>query len=244
MEPNSAEPREGALARSPWLRPIGALVAPGATFRALRDRPTWVAPLLVLLVLYVLLNLTVMQRMDMAAVMRSSMEARGQQVDEQQIQHMAELQGRFGLGCSVVGMPVVLLVTALLLMVLVNLAGGEATFKRSWSVTLHGLMPMAVAWLLTLPVVLGRAEITLADSQRGLLASNLALLAPADASRVTVALLSSVDLFSLWTVALLAYGFHRATGASKGAATAVVVLLWLLAVGLKVGAAAMGFGGA
>jgi hypothetical protein len=105
-------------------------------------------------------------------------------------------------------------------------------------------MPNAVSSLLTIPVILGRQEIDVAEAQHGLLASHLGLLAPADAPVWMTALLARVDLFSLWALVLLAVGFRVVAGLSKGASAAIVALLWLFWIGLMVGLTMLGFTGA
>ena len=63
-------------------------------------------------------------------------------------------------------------------LVILRLFGSEIDFRRSLSVSVHGMMPFLVATLLTLPVVLSRAELSLKDVQSArYLHSNLAAFA-------------------------------------------------------------------
>jgi hypothetical protein len=243
MTEPSAEP-QGALADSPWGRPLGVLVSPQATFRSLAARPSWLPPLLILLVLFVAAQALAMQRIDMEAAVRDAMEKQDQPIDEQQIATIAAMQSKVGLACNVVIFPLAMLALAAIFWGLANVAGGEIDFKRSLAVTAHGLMPNALSSLLTIPVILGRQEIDVAEAQHGLLASHLAAFAPEDAPAWLVALLARVDVFSLWSLALLVVGFAVVARLSKGAAVGVVGLLWLLWIGLMVGVAAMGWMGA
>lgn len=243
MTEPTAEP-QGGLADSPWGRPLGVLVSPQATFRSLAARPSWLPPLLILLVLFVAAQALAMQRIDMEAVVRDAMEKQNQPIDEEQIATYAAMQSKVGLACNVVIFPAALLALAAIFWGLANVAGGEIDFKRSLAVTAHGLMPNAVSSLLTIPVILGRQEIDVAEAQHGLLASHLAAFAPEDAPAWLVALLARVDVFSLWSLALLVVGFAVVARLSKGAAVGVVALLWLLWIGLMVGVAAMGWMGA
>lgn len=242
--PASPGPSAGALATSPWGRPLGVLVSPQPTFRSLAERPSWLPPLLILVVLFVGVQALATQKIDMEAAMREAMERQGQPVDEEQIARIAEMQGKVGIACNALVFPAGLALVGLLFWGLASLAGGEIGFLRSLAVTLHGLMPGAVASLLTIPVILGRAEIGVAEAQHGLLASHLAVLAPEDAPVWLTALLARVDLFSLWSLVLLAIGFRVVAGLSKGASAAIVIVLWLLWVGLMVGLTAIGFAGA
>jgi hypothetical protein len=242
MTEPTAEPG-GALATRPWGRPLGVLVSPQATFRSIAERPSWLPPLLILLALFLAGQVVAMQRIDMEAAVRDAMERQNQPIDEEQIETIAAMQSKVGLACNVVIFPLGLLLISAMFWGLANVAGGEIGFKRSLAVTAHGLMPNAVSSLLTIPVILGRQEIEVAEAQNGLLASHLAVFAPEDAPAWLTALLARVDLFSLWTLALLVIGFAIVARLSKGAAVGVVALLWLLWVGLMVGVAAMGWMG-
>jgi hypothetical protein len=233
----------GQLATRPWGRPLGVLVSPLATFRSLAARPSWLPPLLVLLVLFMAAQLVAMQKIDMEAAVRDAMERQGQPIDEEQVERFAGIQAKVGVACNAVLFPAGMALVAALFWGLANVAGGEIGFKRSFAVTTHGLMPNAVSSLLTIPVVLGRQEIDVAEAQHGLLASHLGLLAPADAPVWMTALLARVDLFSLWALVLLAVGFHVVAGLSKGASAAIVAVAWLLWIGLMVGLTTLGFAG-
>lgn len=233
----------GALATRPWGRPLGALVSPRPTFESIARRPSWLPPLLLLIALFVVAQLAAMQKIDMEAVIRDAMEERNQPIDEEQIETMAGIQSKIGAACNVVIFPAGMALIAGIFWGLVNVAGGEIGFVRSLAVTAHGLMPNAVSSLLTIPVILGRREIDVAEAQHGLLASHLAAFAPEDSPAWVAALLARVDVFSLWSLALLWLGFVVVGRLSKGAAAAVVGIAWLLWIGLMVGLSAMGFAG-
>ena len=102
------------------------------------------------------------------------------------------------------------------------------------------MMPFLVATLLAIPVVLSRAELSLEDVQRGsFLFSILASFAPASSGKVLLSLLASLDLFSFWSIALLAIGFRVVGKLSKAAALGVVLALWAAFVAGKAGLAAL-----
>ena len=63
--------------------------------------------------------------------------------------------------------------------------------------------------------------------------------APESAGKMLVALLGSIDLFSLWSIALLAIGYRVVGKVSKTAALGVVAVLWAVVVAGKVGLAAL-----
>jgi hypothetical protein len=55
-----------------------------------------------------------------------------------------------------------------------------------------------------------------------------------------MALLAKLDVFTLWSVVLLAIGFRFAAKVSPRTATITVVLLWACYVAVNVGLAALG----
>ncbi len=226
-------------------RLVGAIFTPAETFRSIRERPTWGLVLVVLLLAGGAAGLVAIQRIDpqvQRAEMRQQMEKRGLAGDEldQAVEKGAQVTQRFGpvlvVGGVVAGALAYLLI-ALVLWLALRLAGGEMTFRQGFSATLHGMIPAAgIKSLVLIPVLLIVGPVDPQALQSGLvLQSNLAFLAPEGASRALIALLSSFDVFTLWTVALLVLGASLVGRVSKGTSTLVVVGGWVLLVALKVG---------
>lgn len=227
---------------SAWARLAGVLFSPEKTFRSIAQRPTWLPPLLVLALLGTLLGFLISQRMDYREMFRERMAEQEQEVSEEQLEQMAEVSEKFGpVGALAGGLlftPAIYLALAGIFLVAFRLLGSELEYQASLSTLLHGLMPMAVAALLSLPVVLGREAFTAEDTQRGVLLSNLGALAPEDAGPVVAALLASVDLFAIWAVVLLVIGYRVVARVSTAAAAGTVLAFWLLYVAGKAGLAA------
>jgi hypothetical protein len=226
-------------------RVVSVLISPGKTFRAIAEKPTWVAPLLVLIVLGVLSAAMMSGKMDWGQITRDSIAAKGQEVPEEQLETIIDFQEKAGpifmYGGSILGQPVVFLLIALVFLVVFKMLGGELTFKKSFSVIVHSMMPRALMGVLSIPVILGKSEFGFEELKTGsLLTSNLGAFAPEDASSAVVALLSSVDVFSIWVLALLVIGFGAVAKVSKGAAAAGVIGLWVVYVLGKVGFSALG----
>ncbi len=238
---------------SVWGRLIGALVSPVRTFESIAGRPTWAPALVILCVLAAVSGVLGWQRVDpqeVREVTREQIGARGQQMSDQELDQALDQAVGFtqvaGYGCSVVMPPIAYLIAALVLWGAFKLAGGTIGFKTSLAVTVHGMMPWALAALLAVPVVLAQDTIGYEELRGGeVLASSAAVLAPADTGPVLRAALSSLDVFSLWTVALLIVGFAAAARVSRGKAAVTVVALWLVWFVVKLALAAVGaaFGG-
>jgi hypothetical protein len=223
---------------SSWSRLWGALAKPGETFAAIARRPTWAVALTVLVVLGGAATLAVFSRFDMMEMMRQQLAAQHQQVP-------AGFDSRAGLikGCSAavaVAGPAVIYLLGAAVFLIFNLLGGQLDYRTSFSVMLHASMPNAVRALIMIPIALSRTSLTMQEVQGGLLRSNLSFLAPEGAARPLVALLASLDLFSLWNLVLLAIGYRIAAKVSRTTSVATVVLLWALLVAMTVGFAALG----
>jgi len=222
------------------------LWAPTQTFRKIAERPTWAVALVVLLALGGIVGYLAVQRIDpgdQRAQMRETLEERGLRGAELEQALDQGMQVTEAIAPWTPAFPVVFgtlgyLFVALLFWVAFRLAGGELGYPHSFSVTLHGFVPQALGALIAIPVILGQETLDPEAVQRGsFLASNLGFLAPEDASPVVSTLLSSLDLFALWSVVLLTIGYSVVGRVSKGVAGGVVVGAWLLWVAIKVGLA-------
>lgn len=232
------------MEQSSWSRLIGVLTAPEKTFRSIAEKPTWAVVLIVLIALGVGVGVLMTGKIDWAEVTRDSIEARGQDVPEEQLERIIDFQEKFGpvfvVGGPLVVGPLIYLLLAVVFLVVLKLMSGEIDFKRSFSVVLHSMMPQAVSAVLSIPVVLGKDEFSAEDLQDGsVLTSNLSALAPEEASPALISMLSSLDLFSIWVLVLLVIGYSTVARVSKGKVTVGVVTLWVLYVLGKVGLASL-----
>ncbi len=107
-----------------------------------------------------------------------------------------------------------------------KLAGGTPAFRPTFAVASFGQLPGAVHQLLLLPAVL-RSEAVDPTLVPQLLPSSAGALLPPGATGPGAAVLLAIDLFSLWTVALMVLGMESAARVSRGRAALTTVLLWL-----------------
>jgi len=240
-----------ALEDSGFGRLIGALVSPGKTFQSIAGRPTWGAALVVLLIATTAIGVLVNQRMDpddlRHSIQQRMEKSRGGQASPEDVERGVEMATKM----SSVTRWLIPLFVAVFYLILAALffaafrffAGSSIPYRTSLSVALHAYLPGVVAALITLPLILSRKSITMKEAQGGgILASNLGAFAPADMGAVARTLLSTVDFFSIWTVCLLIIGYRAAAKVSTATAATVVVVLWVLYIAFRVGAAAL-FGG-
>jgi hypothetical protein len=237
------------MENSSFGRLIGVLVAPGKTFRSIAERPTWLVAFVVLVLCPLLPGIVAQPKIDWEEVARNQIERSGVDIPRQQMEQQIEVTAKIGpffLYAAPIFFGMAVLVFALVFWGAFTLAGGEVGFKRSLAVVSHGMMPMVVGALLSVPVILGMDTIPPEVLEQGsYLKSSLATFAPEDANVALVALLSKIDVFTIWNLVLFVIGFTHAAKVKPRTAAITVGLLWLLYVAVSVGLAAlpMLFGG-
>jgi len=218
-----------------------ALVAPEAAFRAIAARPVF-ALALVLLVLSGVLAVGVGFSKVTAEDYLRAIEESGQELPPRFREDPDRLMGiaRWGAVASAgLFSPLVYLAVAGLFLVVFRLLGSELDFRRSLSVCVHGLLPLGVVGLIGIVIALARESVSVAELQGGgLVMSNLGFLAGEETSKAVRAALTSVDLFSAWSIGLLAIGYRLVARVAAGAAWGAVAVVWTLGVALKIALAA------
>lgn len=228
--------------RGPVARLIGALFAPNATFADIARRPDILVPLLVVLFFSILGTVAVVPKLDFEAAIRDSLEQQKNQMSADDMERMVPIMvasGKvFAYASPLIGLGVLALIAAVLLLAF-RVMGGEGTFKQAFSVTLYSQMPMVVKGIIITVVALMREGIA-ADEMANLIRSNPAFLVDAKRQTVLYSLLSSLDIFTVWTLILCVIGFAFVSKFSKAKSAAIVISLWIVTVIVKLGFAALG----
>lgn len=225
-------------------RIVSVLVAPAKTFASIRQNPTWLTPLLVLVLVVLLTTFLVTQKVDWVEAAGQILDAQNRTMSEDQreqaIDTMERVLPKTTLIGPLVAFPVFSLLTGLICLVAVNALGGQLSFKQSFSTVVHSAMPQLVAGLLTIPVVLGRESFSFVELQGGsFLKSNLGAFATEETAGALRALMGSVDLFTLWGVVLLSLGLATVGRLSKGVSAAVAIGVWVFWTLILVGLASL-----
>ena len=220
------------------------LFAPASTFASIARRPGWALALVLLCSTTLVVKLLVEPRIDPESL-GAFLEERGlpaDKVDEAVEQQLSPSAARryVGIVTAFGGAGLFYVLTTAVFFAGARLFGGEIDFRKALATTVHGLLPFLVATLVAIPVILSRASISFQETFSGnFLASHAAVFAGEDASAVATALLSSVDVFSIWAIVLLAIGFHIVGKVSKGAAWGSVLAIWGLGILMKIGMTAL-----
>lgn len=225
-------------------RMAGVLFSPGETFRDIARRPDIVGPLLLLVIFGFIATALILPRFDfeaMNAQQAAAVKKQNPNMSDDDIERMT----RFGNASAKVlawASPLLQLawfaLVAGVLLLAFRMFGGEGTFKQAYSVTLYSWVPRLLQSIVMVIVVLARGTVD-PMSMATVVKSNPAFLVDMSEQPVLFSLLSSFDLFALWSLVLFIIGFAAVAKTSKGKAAAIVVSLWLVTVAIKIGFAAL-----
>jgi hypothetical protein len=238
VEPVSTEPKPNGLQRV-----IGALFSPDATFASIARRPDWLVPVAIMVILSLGVGLIIAQRVDFAAPAREAME-QNKNASPEQVERAVKMSAGIGKVFSYLSPILVvisLLVMAGVLLLAFRLFGGEGDFHQAFSATAYASMPTVVRSLVLLIILLARGGSDLIPAQTlgTIVRSNLGFLVDMKTNPMAFALLSSVDIFTIWFVVLLIIGFAHLARVSKGKAAGIVISLWAVTIVFKLIPAAL-----
>lgn len=246
--PQEEKPNLGVLQRL-----TGCIISPGETFADINRKPTWIVPVLIIVVV-ALASFALLQwkvKPDWNQIIRQQITARaqssGQNLTEEQIQQQVRIGSTFAKYTPVVIIvftPIVYLALAGIFALALLLMQAQTTFRKifsvvTWSACVTSLMGAIVTVLaLFLKQDVESIDLTKPES---ISVTNLGGLMPSDMSAPLKALGASFDVFTIWLLILLAIGFAAVSGKrsmTTGKSASVVFGLWVLWVIGKVGWAA------
>ena len=227
---------------SPVARIIGVLFNPKPTFADIARRPSWVAPMLLLFVIYLGLNFALVKRADWVEVTKDQIakskfaSRQIEQLPEEQRARAIE-QGaarakivRYVRG--VIGWPLLIVVLTAVYFGAFKLIGGARTnFAAAFAVTAFAHLPMGLRELIAIPVTFLKDPASI--DPENFLASNPAALLGSDAPPWQMVPLAFLDVFGIWALILMAVGFSATDpkklpfGKSLGIAVSVSVTFML-----------------
>lgn len=237
---------EAAPSVSSFGRIFGAIFSPKPTFESIAQRPTWILPLLLISILSIVTVFIFGQRVGWRSFMehqdqtnprvQKQMEAMTPDQREQMLATQTKYASIFGYVGAVVGIFIVAVIIAAVLMVAFNvMSGGGTGFMTSLGIVTHSWVPGIIGGLLGILVLFLKDPSTI-DIQH-LVATNAGAFLSDDAPKWQEALLSSFDLFTIWSMVLMAIGYSAINPKkiSYGKALGTIVAVWAIYVVCKVG---------
>jgi hypothetical protein len=232
---------EAQASITPFGRVVGVFFSPGKTFEDIVRKPSWVLPLLLITILSIGVSVAINQRINWRDFMSQQIEKtpRAAQMSQEQKQQQIEGGVKFApISTYVFGAlgPILLvLFVSLAMWGAYSLLGGASTnFGTAFSITSHTFLTGIVSSPLFILILYLKPYGT-ADLDNPL-AANAAAFLPDESAKWLVALCKSIDLFTFWTLILLAIGFAAVNPKKlKGAKSFTIVFsVWAVFVALRV----------
>ena len=228
-------------------RVLNTFFAPSKTFTDLRRNASWWLPFLIGGIVYVMFVYTVDQRVGFQKVVENQLRLQPKQAErldrlpaDQRETAMRQQTGFWKIlsyGGPVIGLIFYLIITAVLFGTFKFAANADLRFKTMFALVVFAWLPMVFVSLLAAISLLAGV------SSDGFMiqspaATNLGAFVDPTASPALYALLSSVDIFTFWSLALMAIGVTYISKVKRGTAFAVVLGWFAFWVLVKVGLAA------
>jgi hypothetical protein len=239
-----SEPQAAPKPKNVFARIAGVLFAPADAFEEIVRRPAIVWPLVLIVAISFVSSALMVPRIDFESVKAMQAEQLRKQNPKMSDADL-ERFGRVAVASSKVIMWIAPLLTVVMfaaiagvLLLAFRMMAGEGNFAQAMSVTLYAWMPLLLFSIIMLIVVVARwtFDPTMAAT---VVKSNPAFLVDMKEQPVLFALLSSLDVFTIWSVVLFILGFSAMSRLSKGTSAGIVLVLWGVMIVLKLGMAAL-----
>jgi hypothetical protein len=198
----------------PLGRIAGVLFSPKSTFEDIARKPSWAAPIVLLTLIGLSMNVFLAQKADWRSFSEEQLMSspRGQQIPADQkdlaIERGAKGNQYFCYIRGVVGTPCLALFLALIYWGAYALLGGaRLTFGKSFAVIAFAMVPGGIRELLGIPILILKDPSTLGNPYNFVGSNPGAYMSMNDPKWLST-LASSLDVFIIWSVLLTAVGFH------------------------------------
>ncbi|HLW97014.1 MAG TPA: YIP1 family protein [Candidatus Acidoferrales bacterium] len=228
-------------------RIFGVFFSPGETFADVARKPSWIAPLLLITLINLSLNIVLANRVDWISVTQKQIEkskfaaARFDQLNDQQkaaaYTQQAAIAKITRYVAGVLAMPFLALLGGLVYMGAFNVLGGASIkYSMAFTMAIFAHLPVALHDLLAIPIALMKDPAAI--NPQNVVASNVGALLGPDAPLWQQALGQSIDIFGIWAMILVAIAFTAANprkltfGKSIGIVLTVYAVFALIGVGI------------
>ncbi len=226
-------------------RLTGVVWSPESAFSDIAARPRWWPPLVILVLASLVFTYTFTQRVGWERFFRQQAETNSKIRDlpadqkEQTIATQIRVGPGIAYGGVVVGFPFMAAVTAGVFLALFRTVfGAQVSFRQAFAIVCYSWIPLLFGSIMALAVMLLKNPEEF-DLNYPTLTNIGAFLEPASTPKWLLSLGTSIDIFTIWTLVLLATGFAAAgRKISWGSSFAGVMGTWAVYVLVKMGWAA------
>lgn len=235
----AAHPESEARPLSQWQRFVDAFVAPSKTFADVRRNASWWLPFIVVCILSFIFAYTVLHKVGVASLVDSVIHnsaslsdrvANATPAEAAKIRGAIEVQFRFMYLAPAILLVVGLLVSGIFLATANFAFGGRANYKQMLAVWFYGTLPLLFISVLTIITLYAGMQ---SDNFniKNTVGTNIGyFLQGGDSPHWLITLLSSFDIFAIWSAVLLTIGISIVAGIKRSSAAVVVVGWWAVYV--------------
>lgn len=230
-EPEPAQPptpapgaKYGSMQRL-WMM----FTSPAEVFADIGIKPTWVVAMVILVIVGVGAQLVILPHVDTEATIRASLEKRGSDLSDAQLEKAVEQAGKFAKFAPIIGLvvaPIMWAIMAAVFFLMLKIVGSDADYSRSLSTTLYGYWPPTLVALVLTSVLVQRLGMVPQEELANVVKANLGAFMSADVPAWLLAVGSTISIFNIWAVVLLIIGFSAVGKISVGKATVVTLVPW------------------
>jgi Yip1 domain len=226
---------------SPLARVFGVLFSPKATFTDIARTPNWVLPVVISTLLSLASVIVMNQRVDWRDYISQQMDKNSQapqlspEQREKQLDVSIAITKYVVYGIGLLGAILFAVIVGGIMMLAYNvLAGAGAAYLQSISIAAHSLMVGIFSVPIFILVMLLRPKGTVDPNNP--VATNLAAFLPEDVPKWLAVFGKSIDIFTIWTLVLIAVGFAAVNSKKlKGSKSYLIVFsVWGVMVFVKV----------
>ena len=227
-------------------RVIDTFVAPSKTFTDIRQNTSWWVPWLLMSIFGLSMVFVVDKKLGMDTAYENQLRLSPKQMDKIDQLPPDQKANALKLGANITryfsyGSPLLTIVfvgvMAAVLMATFNFGfGTQVKFMQAMAISMYAFLPTIIKSLIAIAVVsAGAAE---GFTFQNPVASNLSGLVDPNSSHFLYSVLSSIDIFTIWTLILTGIGYSCVTKVKRGTALGVIFAWWavIALVGAGLGA--------
>ena len=218
-------------------RIVNTFIAPSKTFIDLNRNASWWAPFLLMVVISTGMVYMAGQKIGFRKIMETQMqsqpkqEARLEQLPpeqrERQLERGAKITQTISFAFPVISLIILMIIAAVLFATFKFAAGADISFKVALAIVIYSNLALAVKTLLAAVSVAAGASGDSFTFQNPVATNPGYFMNPAD-SPALYSILSSVDIFLIWTLVLTALGFSCVGKLKRSTSFAIVFGWWVV----------------
>lgn len=238
-------PAPTAAKLNSFQRIVGVFFTPTETFEDIARKPDFLVPIIILVLITFVSTIVVIPHLDFDAVVAQQTEMMKKQnpnmtdADMERVGRMTRTFGKMAGYVSPLLILIGLLVIAVVLWGAVRLMGGQGDFGQALSTTIYAWFPrMLLGGIIGMVIVMMRGMVD-PTQMAAVVKTSPAFLVDMKEQPILFALLSSLDIFVIWTCILLTIGFSVLSKLSRAKTATIIFSLWFVTILFKVGMAAI-----